>query len=533
VQSAQFAARRQEVVQRTEAFRDAWARTYGRRARDARTRIDMLVDATRGEGIDAFARARARACPKCHARPGAPCVNVRSRSPIKKTHPERAGLRELEARAVWNERRANGQVRRGENLCSCGGTVIATRCTATACGHRGRARPVGCGIWRLCSRCSIERAREHRERFGRARGRALLRALERVPGVRGPLAGPAARFRVGGRYTDKMLTLTLPHFDGRAMFEKMVDIEHSGSIADEETAERIRRLLRGPRHDFADARERYDAETAAALDVHDSTVILRIAVLFAAWPTFLRRVRAMLAERGHHDDEHLTFDRFFEWTPGADGLGHPHFHVWLFSPFICADAVRELWTQSLAELGVPMRTHERDCPHCKKTHVVGARVWLQRLGDFNVDAVREMMKEGNAIKLSNVRSWNVGPTAETYAGGWAISDVRDLITPEVEAELYVALEGRRLSQGSKGFYSGEPAPACPCCGALGLTVAEFWSADDIARTQRWNQRRKEEEKEERGPPHVRAARQTDRRRRHPDRADARDRVAHAACSLRA
>jgi hypothetical protein len=52
--------------------------------------------------------------------------------------------------------------------------------------------------------------------------------------------------------------------------------------------------------------------------------------------------------RGQWTEKHMTlgrahaerpfsperFYRFFEWTPGHDQLGHPHFHVWLLCGWI-------------------------------------------------------------------------------------------------------------------------------------------------------------------------------------------------------
>jgi hypothetical protein len=50
--------------------------------------------------------------------------------------------------------------------------VIASCLT---CGDARKARPEGCGVARVCPRCSLAGAKERRARFGKARGIALYR----------------------------------------------------------------------------------------------------------------------------------------------------------------------------------------------------------------------------------------------------------------------------------------------------------------------------------------------------------------------
>lgn len=456
----------------TEDFRLERAARHARIAADAETKKLALGDVLGVVDITGdLGRASSRRCPTCGELGGDPCVNVKTRAPIVTFHRERAGMRELDARATWHLRRENGQRRRFENIRACGGQVVATRCT---CGHHGKARPQGCGVWRVCEFCSMRNAFKRRGKFARARGRVLLGALVKVPG-RGALAGTSARWRKGGRYTDKMLTLTVPHFDGRDLFDKLLDIEAQGAPDDDEIATEIRKILA----------------------VGSNPIPARIQVIFAAWKSFVRRLRAHLKRRGVGDHLWTQYDRFFEWTPGADGGGHPHFHVWLFSPFLCASLVQELWTASLADLGVPMRLREVECSHgCPRPHRVGARTWLQQMGGFDERAVRELMAGKRAIELATFRSFDTGPTAATYAAGWAISDVMSDLPEADIAALYCALEGRRLSQGSARLYSDEPPPICPCCERAGTRMVAIWSADDEHRTTSWNA----SHTQERGPP---------------------------------
>jgi hypothetical protein len=447
----------------TEQFREERARAHERIADDALVQSDNLGElyAVTGGLSSELGRASTRKCPTCEAPPGKPCVSLKTSMPIVAMHRARAGQRELQARATWHGRRANGLRERPKNVRACGGKMIATICS---CGNRGKAHPQGCGVWRICAACAKSESRRRRAKFGRARARVLLDAVRPLSG-RGALAGNAAQYRDGGRYTDKMITLTIPHFEGDDLFYAAMELGDQGDHVDDKRARAIRERV---------------------LAHGSSTVPARIAALFAAWKGFARRMKRDLKKRDRADHIFTRWDRFFEWTPGKDGRGHPHFHVWAFSPFLCYGEVAEWWTESVREVGVPVRTHESWCTNCKRNHVIGARAWVQQLGDFNERAVRELVAGGKAIELSAFRSMNVGPTAVTYAAGWSVEDLSDEVSPETRAELDCALEGRRLSQGSRGLYSDDMKPACPVCGPLGCRTIVAWSADAVEHTDKWN-----------------------------------------------
>ncbi len=471
------------VMQHTAPFRTSRAERHEATASDAFVAAEALIVSAEGTAND-IGRALSRSCPRCSAEAEHPC---RGRNgPLKETHAERAGLRELSSRATWHLRRANGQRSRHANLKGCGGQIIATRC---ACGERGIARPQGCGIYRACASCAERKSRKQRARFGRARGRVLLSAVQNVPG-RGALAGARARWRKGGRYTDKMITLTIPHFDVAAVWELAIEAEASGDPKDARRANNARKLL---------------AQAGGGVVADTWAVGARVAGLHAAFPLFAKKFRAAMKSRGRGDHLTTKWDRFFEWTPGRDGSGHPHFHVWAFSPFLCRLEVAEWWTAALRDSGIPVRTHEEQCERCGRSHVVGAIAHVMQLGDFDERAVRELMAGHKSIELAAFRTMNVGPNAVTYAAGWSIADVMSEVSPEVEAELYCALEGRRLSQGSAGLYADDAPPACPCCGAMGARSALLWSAAAPNRTESWNAGVKKTRKER--PPDERERRQ--------------------------
>lgn len=364
------------------------------------------------------------------------------------------------SRAKWHTGRDNGQKYRFRKLAQCGTRVLIAQCGMC----NGERKPVeeGCGIARLCERCSLRAAKKRRARFGRARAR-IADNLQRL--------GCLRRRRVEGRWvsarwSDKMLTLTLPHF--------------LRCNLDDELASK-----RSPKGDpigllaFAE-------DKCALLPAEVDTTMARVLALRAAWPRFaaklrkhwttaekaiekenLRRLRVpgsrLLASVMMQWKDGKTapppMHRAFEWTPGGDALGHPHFHVWMLSPFIDVNIVAALWTEALREVGVPVEGR--------------AVVTLQRFEDFNASARSELIKgdeRRGAIEWSRLykRSRNAKMRAKygnafEYADGWTIAEAMKVARAEVVASLYCALEKMRLTQAAAGFFAEDEAPHCTHC----------------------------------------------------------------------
>jgi hypothetical protein len=267
-----------------------------------------------------------------------------------------------------------------------------------------------------------------RSRFGRARARSF---------IAGHRYGLARWKRRGGRYTEKMHTLTIPH---------ATLAQASGIVAEK-------------------ARD----------DLH-----ARVIALFEAWPRFLRKVNRHWQDR---NAQHVTYHRAFEWTPGrTDEHGHPHFHIYMWSPWIDAAMLAAFWAEALREVGWPVGQDENGRPK--------VRTKLQMLRSFNVRAANELMKGGRrqALTLSRLEFVDpaagaefrrghpragqiVGPGIDAfkYAEGWTLGDVKDC-SDDVRARLYMALEGRRLTQASRAFFLEDPPAACACCGATYFRV---------------------------------------------------------------
>lgn len=386
--------------------------------------------------------------------------------------------RELESRAKWHERRAGAQLPRFDTVRACGSASLHIACKVCA---EGLCEPVPCtcGVVRVCDACAERVAAKRQKRIAAARVDAMAGG-----GMRGLFEGS----RWGGAFTEKMLTLTVPHFE-RA--------DASGLVLE-------------ATKDFGLA----------------NTTSARLAAMRLAWPRFIRRVRGWLQGRGPKaerrrgdasDADAFAYYRLLEWTRGDDGLGHPHFHVYLFSPWLPAQSglVRRWWAEALEAVGVPL---PRSCRWCRAgddacrvglgaAHVI---VDLKRLDGFNWSALKELIKSGDrrAIEARLGVMRTPGLDAVEYASAWTMSDafdpetllaeLPDAATLEVQRDLFCALEGRRLAQGSRGFLLPPAASACGLCGAASFTAAVVYAFDschvEVAVSS----------PQERGPPYVAA-----------------------------
>lgn len=153
----------------------------------------------------------------------------------------------------------------------------------------------------------------------------------------------------------------------------------------------------------------------------------RIDVAFRAWPAFLKLFNAYLRER---DLRSVEWFRVFEWTCGIDDLGHPHFHLWIFSPYIDVEVVRGWWRQALESVGVEVGEH--------------LIVYIEAVRDPH-EAANELIK----YMLKDI----------TASG--------DKLDPELFARVYEALAKRRMRQASRGFMGlSEKVKPCCECGAV-------------------------------------------------------------------
>ena len=260
----------------------------------------------------------------------------------------------------WDASRAQGQRDRFHRVRDCGTNTLRVKCQA--CGHEQEVRE-GCSCRLLCVSCRGAKACQLRARFGRARTSAVEEAESRG------LYNPRRR---GGRYTEKLLTLTVPH------------CRHDG------VAERIHR----------------------ALD---------------AFGFFGRKLQKW---RRDYAVPMLEWFRVFEWTPGTDRRGHPHLHIWALSPYLDHELLRAWWTTALARAGYE-------------------------------DAQRPIV---------DIREVTNGESVQRELVKYLTKDIDaqgKKIPPELYAKVYMALDGRRVVQASRGFMSRAGKGPCACveCGA--------------------------------------------------------------------
>lgn len=506
-------ARRPALAAETQPFR--WERAASHRDR-AQEAIKAARDATTADGRYLLA-----AAVQSDARPVLDPMDLRDHlydlEAIARSLPDETRVRAQHVteelaeaiaaprrKALWHAYRARGQRARFTNAASCGGTLATIGCGACHSTAAEKTRPVGCGIVRLCPTCALVQAARRRSRFGRARARAVARAHK---------AGAYVPRRPGGRYSEKMLTLTIPHFG--------LACENHGTTP----APGCLGCVFAPGLDPAG-----NATPPASRDRPDLAVEGRIRAIFEAWPIFLRlwnkyeigarrwsahaiamakrrvlawraalarelslprsvripgraarirkkiaRARARARNAGararaaaiaRNKAAPTAHVRVFEWTLGGDHAGHPHFHVHYLGPFI-PPWVSSWWAEALRSVGLTIPEYPPGHPH-EGQPVVSVNVSHVEASDPRY--AHEILKGGrqSAIKFSRVKVQGK-LNAVDYAGGWTpAGSVPPALDVRIEARLYEALEGRRLIQGSRGLFKDDERPACPCCGAIGL-----------------------------------------------------------------
>lgn len=313
----------------------------------------------------------------------------------------------------WHKQRAKGQRERFARLGGCGAKKGLSKCDG--CGTE-KTFLVGCGINRLCERCGTTSAIKRRARFSMARAARVLQVqgaglfTRRRPLRKTPRHLASQVFGIG-KFTEKMLTLTIPHFgdDVQCVQERIAKIFEAWR----EFSLVMQRQLR--------ARQKWDPQ---------ATIVVN------------GRRRSAIA-----------FHRAFEWTQGGDALGHPHFHVWVLSPFVNYEAVRSLWTESLRKVGIEF---DGD-----------AIVNLKGFETLSPVVAREVIKAGKKKAIQYSGRVQDESAAFSYADGWSLHDVGE-VEDDVKAGVYVGLESKRVSQGAAGFYAAVNTDVPCTCDACGL-----------------------------------------------------------------
>jgi len=174
-----------------------------------------------------------------------------------------------EANRRWHDARAKGMRTHFDKVRECGLTsTVYVSCPSCGVQHEHGG---GCDSRVMCVACRGRQNARKRREFLAARSVVLERAKA---------AGVTNGRRPGGAYSEKFLTLTIPHLASHRLTD-------------------------------------------------------RILLTFTAWPFFLRSLNEWLRSEGE-DAKHVEWFRHFECEPGTDEQGHPHFHLWFFGPWLPA-----------------------------------------------------------------------------------------------------------------------------------------------------------------------------------------------------
>lgn len=374
---------------------------------------------------------------------------------------ERLGVLES---ARWHDGRARGQEYRFWDLRNCGGGYLEVRCKACC---KSYTRKLGCSNARLCVACRDARAGQRRAKVWRARA---------VVAEHYKLAGVLSRYHPGGRWSEKDFTLTLPD-------------AHQDLAGDDAVERRIGVL-------FA-AWTFFVAHLNAYLREEPVTPQLPPGEALSQWPSALVRNQSLAGQS--LVALRAAWHRGFEWTPGHDGKGHPHFHVWYWGPWLPGadhdDELRHWWADALRRAGVDVQAAELIHAHVRevksrwivKEVIKGKDKYTQR----RMKLIAKRADADGSHHFSYVEGWHVDFRGKrTHAG-----QPEQIADAMVQARVFACLEGKRTVQASVGFLGlGDQLCACPACQAIIIQVPGGWEPVLEPTITNWRAAR------ERGPP---------------------------------
>jgi hypothetical protein len=316
--------------------------------------------------------------------------------------PERVSARDTSLRqGRWHLQRARGQRERFDRVGECG-TSEMVHVDCGYCGHASK-RLAGCRTALACLRCRGIIANEKRAKFSKVRRAALYL---------GKQAGVLRWSRKGGYWSEKLLTLTIPHFPSLGVSARIDFIRGVWAI--------FARLFNVYWKDHADGR--------------------------------------MVDGRGHRLIRHF---RNFEWTTGeADELGHPHIHVWFFGPYIQGAKASEASKKENVLQGLwaeAMREHARKVTELTQW-VPRSRVyatWTPIRRVVRSDVLRAI--DGVIVDVRKCKGKDASREVIKYIfkdfveGGDPLNPER--LDPKLFAQVYESCDGTRITQGSRGLMS--------------------------------------------------------------------------------
>lgn len=272
----------------------------------------------------------------------------------------------------WDDDRQRGYEQRTERVLECGAQQRKMAIICQCCAHR---REVDCGHCNNTILCVSCRARRRN-----AKARAFMQSRDRVM-ADAEVQGRLHPYRPGGPWGERLMTLTLPHVPEHSLEQRFV-------------------------------------------------------FLLEAWPPFLRCFNEWLRKEGigkgtreqvdEHPGRYVHWYKVAEWVPARDDAsGHPHFHVWFYSPRLDQALLQNWWQRALEQVG--FGDASRVLPYIERCY-----------GDPSKELVKYIFKD--------------------------IDSHGAKIPPRVMAKLYECRDRKRFAQGSRGFIQlGETEPSCPEC----------------------------------------------------------------------
>lgn len=355
----------------------------------------------------------------------------------------------------WHKQREQGQRERFLRVRRCG--IDRMRHWCGTCHVPGPDIQLACDQHRLCLGCRERRAHKFQRRMMGAL-EVVRDDLERLQLNRPTRVRADGSLIRGGEWSEKFLTLTLPH---------------SGDIAAD-----VRELPRAWRRFWRALRTHFTKDVLAGEEPLE---------------------RRKLAEL-------IRFVRVIEVTEGVDGLGHAHLHVYLVGPYIDKYRVAHLWGDALsksyqtalARAGAVHPLTSTLAPPVTLGVMAKLRENLVRRGVGRIVIERILERErgwyvtcrgehGNTLALLWAPVVDIrqvvkdGPTREGQIARSNVSaelckylikdcsneDGRyELLEPSVYARIYAALEGRRAIAASRYLLTPVKKP-CFCAGCGG------------------------------------------------------------------
>jgi hypothetical protein len=314
----------------------------------------------------------------------------------------------------WHAARARGAAGRFGTVRECGQVAQIVQ-VCPACSTR-QTIPLRCADRFFCSTCRAKAARDYRDQFRRS-ALGLARATESVGLTYRRDRNRRAKAEALGAELigERLITLTAPHIDS------------------DTTAERIDRL----RDAWTIFQRRLAANMRARLGAGVPTV--------AKTPEGPRVVTPLGL---------VHWVAVYEWTPGSDGRGHPHLHVWHWGPYLSHDDLREWWADALRRASSAVERFARE------REDASGEPWRPVV---DVRAVR-----GGMLDATTKGGERIAIDAEIFkylTKDWHESEHGARVQPEVYAEVYGAFLGRRLRQSSSGFgaFAVRLHRECSCC----------------------------------------------------------------------